>query len=230
LLAPVPGELVLDLGCGDGTLTLRLKESGCDVIGIDSSPEQVGAARNRKVDARVMSAEALRHSTEFVSKFDAAFSNAVLHWVRDAAAAMAGVHRALKPGGRFVAEFGGHGNIETIRQALHRAMERRGHDPAAHDPWTFLEPEEYRAVLEGAGFEVATIALVARPTPLPTGMEGWLATFAQSFTAALAPDERGAFVQEVCEAARPVLYRQGEGWFADYVRLRLTARKRAEPG
>jgi len=113
LLAPEPGERVLDLGCGDGALTERLVAAGCSVVGIDSSAAQVTAARARGLDARVGRGESL----PFEGEFDAVFSNAALHWIRDADAVVKSVYRALKPGGRFVGELGGAGNVGTIRSA-----------------------------------------------------------------------------------------------------------------
>src|SRR4051794_22877021 len=107
LLAAQPGERVLDLGCGDGVLTEQLMRAGCKVVGVDSSAPQIEAAKARGLQALVVSGEAL----SFDSEFDAVFSNAALHWMRDADAVISGVYRALVPGGRFVAEMGGYGNV-----------------------------------------------------------------------------------------------------------------------
>jgi len=223
LLAPQRGERILDLGCGDGYLTARLAALGCDVLGVDASAAQVEAARRLGVKAEVVDALFL----DFESEFDAVFSNATLHWVKDPDRAIANVFRALKPGGRFVAEFGGAGGLARIREALADALARRGLDFAALDPWYFPTALEYRGRLEGAGFRVDTIVLFPRPTPLPGEMLGWLETFARSFTAALAPEERPAFLAEVQEALRPHLFAEGR-WTADYVRLRFRAQRRAE--
>jgi trans-aconitate methyltransferase len=221
LLAPQPGERVLDLGCGDGVLTERLVQAGCSVVGVDSSPEQVEAARARGLDARVGRAEDLG----FVGEFDAVFSNAALHWVRDAGIAARSVFLALKPGGRFVGELGGSGNVATIRRALDAAMRRRGHDPHGLNPWFFPAADEYRQLLERAGFIVRTATLFPRPTPLPTGVEGWLTMFAQPFLAVLTPEERRAVIEEVSNAVRHDLRDTDGGWFADYVRLRFFAER-----
>lgn len=220
-LAPRPGEQVLDLGCGDGALTEKLVAAGCRVIAVDSSAEQIGAARARGLDARRGNAETL----PFQAEFDAVFSNAVLHWIRDAQAVLASVHRALKPGGRFVAEFGGAGCVETVRLALIDAARRRGLDGAALDPWFFPTEAAYRALLEAQGFTVHGITLFPRPTPLPGDITDWLETFAQPFLGAVAADERAAFVQEVRRAVQPALFDASRGWSADYVRLRFDARK-----
>jgi SAM-dependent methyltransferase len=223
LLDPRPGERILDLGCGDGYLTARLAALGCDVLGVDASAAQVAAAQRIGVRAEVVDALAL----DFEGEFDAVFSNATLHWVKDPDRAIANVFRALKPGGRFVAEFGGAGGLAHIRAALAEALSRRGFDFATLDPWYFPTAEEYGGRLEQAGFEVETIVLFPRPTPLPGEMTGWLETFARSFTVALATDDRPAFLAEVQETLRPTLFANGQ-WIADYVRLRFRAHRRAE--
>jgi trans-aconitate methyltransferase len=221
LLAPRPGERVLDLGCGDGALTEKLVELGCSVVGVDASPEQVAAARARGLDARVAEGEAL----PFTSEFNAVFSNAALHWMKDAGAVVDGVWRALRPGGRFVAELGGEGNVARIRAACREALLRRAIDPAAVDPWYFPSAQAYQALLEARGFRVTSIALFERPTPLDGDIADWLSVFGVAFTSAVAPAERPAFVAEVREALRPRLQDARGVWTADYVRLRVAARR-----
>ncbi|MGD0673090.1 MAG: methyltransferase domain-containing protein [Candidatus Binatus sp.] len=221
LLAPRAGERILDLGCGDGALTKKLVELGCDVVGVDASAPQVEAARRLGLDARVTEGERLA----FDAEFDAVFSNAAIHWMKPADDVIAGVWRALKPGGRFVAEFGGHGCVATIERALIEALRRRGIDGGALNPWYFPTVEDYSARLARRGFAVRYIALIPRPTPLPTAINGWLDTFAQVFMAPLADDDRAGFIDEVRETLRPDLC-DGDGkWFADYVRLRFAADK-----
>ncbi|MBL6752624.1 MAG: methyltransferase domain-containing protein [Nevskia sp.] len=222
-LEPRPGERVLDLGCGDGALTEKLVAAGCSVVGADASPEFVAAARARGLDARLADGQAL----PFAAEFDAVFSNAALHWMkRDPDAVLAGVARALKPGGRFVAEMGGAGNVAAIRGALHEALARRGIDAAAADPWFFPTAEDYRARLQAAGFEVRRLELFERPTPLPGDVAAWLRTFAQSFLERLPEAERATVLDEVQETLRPRLSKGGQ-WTADYVRLRFIANKKA---
>lgn len=224
LLAPRPGERILDLGCGDGVLTERIAALGCTVIGIDASPAQVAAARARGLDARVGDGEQL----DFDGELDAVFSNATLHWMKRADRVIDGVWRALRPGGRFVAEMGGRGCVAKIVRVLTAALEARGHDGRAANPWYFPGPEEYAALLERRGFVVDTIALIPRPTPLPGDVTGWLETFAESFTSVLPPGERPAFVAEVREALRPELCDADGRWVADYVRLRFAAHRPRE--
>ena len=220
LLAPRAGERILDLGCGDGALTIKLVELGCEVVGVDSSAPQVEAARRLGLDARV--ADGARLS--FDAEFDAVFSNAAIHWMKPPDAVIDGAWRALKPGGRFVGEFGGHGCVDTVRRALVVALKRRGIDGDALNPWYFPTVEDYSARLIRRGFAVTYIALIPRPTPLPS-IDGWLETFAQSFMAPLAGRDRTAFIDEVCEMLRPDLCDAEGKWFADYVRLRFTTEK-----
>ena len=223
LLAPAPGERILDLGCGDGALTRRIA-ARASVLGVDASPEQVAAARGRGLEARV--ADGTRLS--FDAEFDAVFSNAALHWMRDPDAAIDGVWRALKPGGRFVAECGGAGNVETVRRALAAALARRGVDAEAASPWYFPAPEEYRARLERRGFRILSLALLPRPTRLPGALADWLDTFAESFLATVPPQTRPSVKAEVEDMLRDALTDASGTWIVDYVRLRFAALKPAE--
>jgi SAM-dependent methyltransferase len=201
LLAPRPGERILDLGCGDGVLTAKLVALGCDVVGVDASAPLVEAARRLGLDARVCDGEALA----FAGEFDAVFSNAALHWMRGADRVIDGTWRALRPGGRFVGEFGGAGNVATIHRALLAALERRGVDGRGLDPW-----------YQGSR---------PRPTPLPGDLDGWLETFAESFTRAVPAAEHPALFAEVRAECAPRLVGPDGRWSADYVRLRFCARK-----
>jgi trans-aconitate methyltransferase len=219
LLAAGRGERILDLGCGDGVLAKQLADLGCEVVAVDSSAPQINAAKKLGLDARVMSAEAL----PFRQEFDAVFSNAVLHWIKNADAVLAGVHRALKPRGRFVAECGGQGCVQTIRTALVEALDRRGLDGEARVPWYFPTPGDYATRLERAGFRVDSMALIPRPTPLPGDVVGWLETFAQSFVDGLDRAAREDYLQEVRAVLEPQLRDSSGTWVADYVRLRFTA-------
>ncbi len=221
LLEPVPGERILDLGCGDGALTEQLAAAGALVVGIDKSPNMIERARARGLDARVGTAETL----SFASEFDAVFSNAALHWVPDQAAVLAGVWRALKPGGRFVGEMGGHGNIAAIVVALVAVLARRGLDGAALLPWTFPTAEEHAARLLAQGFAVESVTLFARPVPLPTDMAGWLDTFANALLDPLGETDRIAARTEAAALLEPALRDREGRWTADYVRLRFVARR-----
>jgi trans-aconitate methyltransferase len=221
LLAPRAGERILDLGCGDGALTEKIVQMGCDVLGVDSSPQQVEAAKKRGLHALVLDAGALN----FTEEFDAAFSNAALHWMRQPDAVIAGVHRALKAKGRFVGECGGDGCIQTIRLALVEALDRRGIDGESRVPWYFPSPGDYATRLESAGFRVHSIALFPRPTPLPGDVVEWLETFGEPFTSALPVAARTDYLQEVRSVLEPKLRDTAGTWVADYVRLRFLATK-----
>jgi SAM-dependent methyltransferase len=221
LLAPQPGERILDLGCGDGALTARLAAIGCSVVGVDGSEAQVEACRRLGLDARLGDGERLY----FDAEFDAVFSNAAIHWMKRPDDVIAGVSRALKAGGRFVAEFGGYGCVEKIKRALIASLAGRGIDGERLNPWYFPTVEDYSARLVRGGFAIRYIALIPRPTPLPTEINGWLETFAQTFMAPLEAGARAGFVDEVRESLRPDLCGADGKWFADYVRLRFAADK-----
>ena len=221
LLAPRPGEDVLDLGCGDGVLTERIAATGARVRGCDASVELIQAARARGLSVDWVDAHALPYSAEF----DAVFSNAALHWMTRPAEVIAGVRRALRPGGRFVGEFGGFGNVAAVVTALIAVLDRRGMDGAAAKPWYNPTPEEYAALLEAHGLRVDEIRLIPRPTPLPTGMAGWLETFAEPFVRRLPEAERTAAIDEALHLLAPSLRDASGQWIADYVRLRFAARR-----
>jgi SAM-dependent methyltransferase len=222
LLAPRTGESILDLGCGDGVLTVELAARGARVIAVDSSPEMVAAARARGLDARVIDA----HDLPFRECFDAVFSNAALHWMHDPDRVVAGVARALQAGGRFVGECGALGNVATLVHALEAGLERRGIDGRRANPWHFASGDEHRARLERWGFEVRQIETFRRPTRLPGDIVGWLETFSASFTQLLPPEQRSRYIREVADDCRPALTDEHGDCFADYVRLRFAATRR----
>jgi trans-aconitate methyltransferase len=219
LLAARPGEAILDLGCGDGALTEKIAAMGAVMTGADASAAMVAAARARGLDVREVSGDAL----PFDGEFDAVFSNAALHWMPNAEAVIASVHRALRPGGRFVAEMGGMGNIAAIRVALQAVLAQLGIDAEAVAASFYPSVGQYRRLLERAGFEVRSIELIPRPTPLPAGMMGWLNTFRNGVLDLLAPEDRARAVAETVALLKPVLCDADGNWTADYVRLRFAA-------
>ena len=219
-LDPKPGERILDLGSGTGHLTARIADLGASVVGIDSSPEMVGSAGSTypNLDFRVSNARTFALDREV----DAVFSNATLHWVREADQVATRVFSALRSGGRFVAEFGGSGNVTEIMAATRSVLEPR--DLFSWPNQYYPTPEEYSDVLKAAGFEVRRIELVPRITPLPGGLRSWLRMFRGELLSAIPPAELEATLDAIEEAARSRLYRN-DTWFADYVRLRVKASK-----
>jgi len=225
LLAPKPGELILDVGCGDGTLTMRIAEAGARVIGLDSSPEMIEAARARGVDAFVADAEAM--DLERFGQFDAVFSNAALHWMLDPDAVASGIFRALRGGGRFVGEMGGQGNLSALRQGLRDELVARGYRMPEQDPAWYPGAEEFTRLYCIAGFERIQADLIERPTPLPGGIATWVKTFrAGLMDVAMVPEWEREDVGAAVEARVAPALRQAEGAYcADYVRLRFSMRK-----
>ena len=225
LLAPQPGERILDVGCGTGQLTEEIARAGARVSGVDSSANMIEEARRNFPDVHFELADA--RSLGCVEEFDAVFSNAALHWVRDAEAAAGGIARALKPKGRFVAEFGGKGNVQSLLDAAARAFDTLVM-PQPVKPWYFPSIAEYAPILEHHGLEVAFAVLFDRPTPLQNGahgLEDWIAMFGSVWTSGLASGQRSAFLQLLVEYAAPKLFRDGQ-WHMDYRRLRIVARRR----
>ena len=217
LLDPQPGEHILDVGCGDGTLTVKIVERGATVTGIDNSLEMIGAAREKGLDARLMDAADMK----FSESFDAAFSNATLHWVLEKEQAARAIFRALKSGGRFAGEMGGEGNIRKLREALDEELIIRGYAPPVEAGNWYASPEEFAAVYEAAGFCEIDARLIERPTPLDHGVAAWVTTFRKGWLdRAQVPEE------ERTDIATAVAGRFGSD-IADYVRLRFIMRKSA---
>jgi trans-aconitate methyltransferase len=224
LLNPQPGEEILDLGCGDGALTEQLAATGAIVLGVDASPTMLEAARKRNLHVERHNATALPYNHQF----HAVFSNAALHWITGIPGQQAmldGVHRALHPGGRFVAEMGGHGNIAAIRTALQATLAPFHIDAEATAASFYPSPALYRRLLEAAGFTIQSIDLIPRPTPLPNGMESWLNTFRNGVLDQLNPTDRARAIANTVALLEPTLRDAGGNWTADYDRLRFHATK-----
>jgi SAM-dependent methyltransferase len=215
LLDPKAGERILDIGCGEGTLSLKIIERGATVLGVDNSPEMIAAARAKGVDALQLAAEDM----QFFAEFDAAFSNATLHWVLQKEQAARAIFRALKPGGRFAGEMGGQGNIRKLREALDEELIIRGYAPPIEAGNWYASPEEFAAVYEAAGFREIDARLIERPTALEHGVAAWVTTFRKGWLdrAQVPEDERA-------QIGAAVAGRFGSD-VADYVRLRFIMRK-----
>jgi SAM-dependent methyltransferase len=221
LLAPRKGERILDLGCGDGVLTEAIAAYGADVLGADLSEELLAAAAAKGLKVQRVDG----HALPFEDEFDAVFTNAALHWMRRPELVSAGIHRALKPRGRFVGEFGGHGNVAAIATAIRAVGALHCGDPDKVAPWFFPSVAEYSRLLEQGGFAVKAIVLVPRPTPLEIGIKGWLETFGRSFFEQFEEPERGQVFAEVIELLRPSLCDADGVWTADHIRLRFSAER-----
>ncbi len=215
LLDPQPGEAILDVGCGDGTLTEKILERGASVVGIDNSPSMVGAARARGLDARLMDAAQLK----FSEAFDAVFSNATLHWVLDKERAARAIWFALKPGGRFAGEFGGARNLQRLREALDDELIARGFAPPIEASNWYPEVDDFVGVYEAVGFRDVDARLIERPTALEHGVAAWVETFRAGWL-----DRAGVPNDERPIIADAVAARVGSN-IADYVRLRFIMRK-----
>jgi SAM-dependent methyltransferase len=215
LLDPQPGERIVDVGCGEGTLTRKIVARGATVLGIDNSPEMIAAARANGIDAVLMGAADM----PFAGEFDAAFSNAALHWVFDKEQAARAIFRALKAGGRFAGEMGGEGNLRKLRDALDDELIIRGYAPPVEASNWYASPEEFAGIYEAAGFRQVDARLIERPTAIEHGVAEWVTTFRKGWLdrAAVPEAEHG-------EIGAAVADRVGSD-IADYVRLRFIMRK-----
>lgn len=226
LLDPRAGERILDLGCGTGHLTAQIAESGAHVTGVDRSGEMVAAARLAYPNLKFEISDARK--LPFRDEFDAVFSNATLHWIHEPELVLQGIWRALRSGGRFVAELGGKGNIRAMQDAFDVALEDLGvAKPGEVNPWYYPSVSEYSTLAEKNGFEVRLITLFDRPTGLAdgaAGMRNWIIMFGADYLAKAGETKREEFLRRVEEILRPKLFRDGQ-WWADYRRLRLVAYK-----
>ena len=220
LLDPKSGERVLDLGCGDGTLAQEIEQRGAKVLGIDLSKEMVQKAKESGIEAMVATVTDL----PFKDEFDAIFSNATLHWVKQSDLALKNIAKSLKSGGRFVAEFGGKGNAYHLVKAMELAFQKHPEFGEFANPWYFPSPAEYKAKLENFGFRVEYIELIPRPTPMED-VGKWLEIFANGVTAHLSKEQFELFKDECIGYLKEHIYTQKDGWMLDYARLRIKAIK-----
>ncbi|HVN09468.1 MAG TPA: class I SAM-dependent methyltransferase [Patescibacteria group bacterium] len=226
LLAPHPGESILDLGCGTGALTAEIAARGAEVLGIDRSTEMISQARKKFPALKFEALDA--RALPFQAEFEAVFSNAVLHWIPEADQVIAGVARALRPGGRFVAEFGGKGNIQRLVAEFHRAFSALGlREPEGVSPWFYPSIAEYSGLLERHRLEVRTASLFDRPTVLEDGelgLRNWIRVFRQTYLEKMGEPAAQRWIEEVERQCRSELFKNGS-WELDYRRLRIAAWK-----
>ena len=215
LLGPQMGERILDVGCGDGALTHKIIERGAEVVGVDNSAELVAAARAIGIEVLEMDAADMTFDTEF----DAAFSNAALHWMLDKERVAEATFRALKRGGRYAGEMGGDGNLAKLRETLDAELVARGYPPPLESSNWYPSVEEFAAVYETAGFTEVDARLIERPTPMPNGIGPWVTTFRRGWL-----DRAGVPEEERAEIGEAVAANVGSD-NADYVRLRFIMRK-----
>jgi len=215
LLGPQMGERILDVGCGDGALTHKIIERGAEVVGVDNSAELVAAARAIGIEVLEMDAADMTFDTEF----DAAFSNAALHWMLDKERVAEATFRALKRGGRYAGEMGGEGNLAKLRETLDAELVARGYPPPLESSNWYPSVEEFAAVYETSGFTEVDARLIERPTPMPNGIGQWVTTFRRGWL-----DRAGVPEEERAEIGEAVADTVGSPT-ADYVRLRFIMRK-----
>ncbi len=225
LLQPQPGERVIDWGCSTGDLAAAIASYGASVTGIDASPDMIAAARSKHPQLEFVLADGQDYRSEPAA--DAIFSNAALHWLRDAEGAVSSMAASLRPGGRLIAEFGGQGNIASVTAGLPRAFDAIGCSSKLELPWYFPSIGEYAALLERNGFTVDLALCFDRPTPLQGGEQGfrqWLNTFADGILSVLSPDQRTAVLASLEQELKLQLF-QGDQWVMDYRRIRVAAKK-----
>ncbi len=225
-LDPQEDECILDLGCGSGQLTNEISKSGARVIGIDSSNEMVSEAKNNYPNLQFFVKDAT--SFQFERPFDAIFSNAVLHWVKNSKSAILSMYENLKPGGRLVLEFGGKDNVKTIIESVKNSLKQRGYiKNTTIKNWYFPTINEYTILLENNGFEVNFAQLYDRPTELTdskNGIKDWIKMFGSYYFVDVPVEEKNIILEEIQKDLREKCFIDGK-WYADYRRIRVMARK-----
>lgn len=226
LLNPQPGETILDLGCGTGDLSYEIHKYGATVTGMDSSPEMINTAKKKYPQLQFNTGDGENFS--FSTPFDAVFSNAAFHWMTQAPQVIHCIHQSLQQGGRFVAEFGGKGNVQTIIAAINDVLlEGYGIDTKERNPWYFPSIGEYSQLLENKGFHVMAAHHFERPTELQDGEQGliaWLDQFSGNYFLGFNEAEKQSIYSRIITKVKPFLFHQ-ETFYADYKRLRIVAVK-----
>ena len=222
LLNPKSGEHILDLGCGDGELAQKIEAKGAIVTAIDSSEDMIHAAQKRGLNAHVISGEEMNYE----NRFHAIFSNAALHWMKSSDIVIGNAFTALQANGRFCAEMGASGNVQTIVAQIYEELARNGLNGDDYNPWYFPSRQTYAQQLEQAGFVIEYIEQFDRSTELPTDVAGWLRTFAKPFLIDIDEVQTEDFIQSIKEGVADTLKDKNGKWYADYVRLRFNVYKK----
>ncbi|GGD60257.1 class I SAM-dependent methyltransferase [Paenibacillus nasutitermitis] len=225
LLNPRPGERILDLGCGIGNLTAAIAATGAIPTGIDKSEEMVGRARRKFPELNIQTGDVCYYRTD--SYYDAVFSNAVIHWIKDAPAAARSIWLALRDGGRFVAEFAGSGNVSVLTTAMEQELEAHGYAWAGRNPWYFPTIGEYTTLLEQTGFRVTFAQHFDTLTPIKgeNGIRKWLESFSEYFFQDVTTADKTSIFRSIEAKVEPHLNLEGQ-WMADTSRLRIEAMKK----
>ncbi len=213
-------EVVLDAGCGSGRVTSELANRlpRGRVYGVDVAPSMAAHARAALGDRATILCQDLV-ALDLPEPVDAVFSNATFHWIKDHDALFASLRRAMKPGGRLVAQCGGQGNINRFR-AL--ADEVAGEEPFAehfadwHGPWNYAPADETEERLLGAGFTEVACWLEPKSV-IPADAPAFVRTVCLvRHLDRLPPDQLDPFLARVLERA-------GKPLALEYVRLNMTA-------
>lgn len=225
LLDPKPKEKILDLGCGTGDLANTLFKKNADVVGVDQSKKMILQAKDKypHIDFLVKDATKLGYDSEF----DAVFSNATLHWVKEPEQALISIYKSLKQNGRFIAEFGGKGNIQTVTDEINAQLTANGlKEHMRQFPWYFPSIGEYSSLMEKVGFRVTFAQHFDRPTILKghNGLKNWITMFGSDMFKNIDKHKRTEIITKVEENLKTVLFKEGN-WMADYKRIRVTGIK-----
>ncbi len=225
LIDAAPGSTVLDLGCGNGALSMALRKKGYRVKGLDASGELLAIARKNYPEIEFVQADATGFS--LAEPVDIVFSNAVFHWIdrNRQPDLISHIFRALKTGGQFVFEFGGYGNNQIIHKTLREVFSEHGY--TYQMPFYFPTIGEYSALLEQSGFQVRYAVLFDRMTELKgeNGLKDWIYMFVKTpFSVVKTEQEKEQIIAQTVDRMRGELFRNGK-WYADYVRLRMKAIK-----
>ncbi|MEO6455940.1 MAG: class I SAM-dependent methyltransferase [Ginsengibacter sp.] len=225
-LHPQKGERILDVGCGTGTLTEKISEAGAIVTGIDASEEMINKAMESFPDIEFLVKDATHFS--FDGSFDAVFSNATFHWIKEQSKALQCIYNSLNDGGRVVYEMGAKHNVESIHKAIKEVLKRRGwHENLTIDLNYFSSAAEQAGLLERTGFTISNIIQFERPTELlgEDGMKNWIIQFCGALFKNIPGEEIENIIDESVEILSESNFENGK-WYADYIRLRVKAIKK----